>query len=96
MSDHCCYIIYSESINSFYIGETEDFNMRLYQHNSGAFNNAFTKRANDWKLFHVIPCDSRSQARKIEQHIKKMKSITYLLNLKKYPKINLRLKTKYQ
>ncbi|MBN2172587.1 MAG: GIY-YIG nuclease family protein [Bacteroidales bacterium] len=90
------YIIFSENINKFYIGQTMDVAERFREHNSGKFTGAFTLRANDWKLFLTIQCISRSQAIRIENHIKNMKSKTYIENLKKYPIIIQNLLIKYQ
>lgn len=55
----------------------------------------FTANANDWKLFLLISCKSKTQALSIEKHIKKMKSKTYIENLKKYPEMIDKLKSKY-
>ena len=89
------YILYSESLNRYYVGEASNINKRVEQHNSGFYSTAFTKQVSDWVLFHVIDCKDRVQARKIETHIKKMKSKTYIQNLKKYPEILEKLKSKY-
>ncbi len=91
----CIYILYSESLNSFYIGETEDIAERILQHNSGFYKFAFTKKAKDWELYYVIECNTRTQSRKIETHIKQMKSKKYFQNLKRFPEIAFKLKNKY-
>jgi len=44
----------------------------------------------------LIICSSRSQAIKIESHLKKSKNKVYLENLKKYPEISERLIEKYK
>ncbi|MEY2869161.1 MAG: hypothetical protein RIR01_1641 [Bacteroidota bacterium] len=92
---HFVYIIYSSEKDTFYIGETSDMELRLQWHNSGLFKKAHTKIANDWILFHLIECTNIFQARKIERHIKNMKSKTYISNLKKYPEISEKLLLKY-
>ncbi|MEO8254857.1 MAG: GIY-YIG nuclease family protein [Flavobacterium sp.] len=92
---HYVYVINSPSKDTFYIGETSDIENRLQWHNSGIFENSYTKIANDWQLFHLIQCKDIFQARKIEKHIKNMKSKTYILNLKKYPEISEKLLLKY-
>jgi putative endonuclease len=46
-------------------------------------------------LFFRIEELSYDQARKIEKHIKNMKSRSYYYNLKKYPAIVEKLKNKY-
>jgi putative endonuclease len=92
---HFVYIIYSSSKQTYYIGETSDIKNRIHWHNSGQFKNSHTKIANDWILFHSIDCIDIIQARKIERHIKDMKSKTYILNLKNYPEIAQKLLIKY-
>ena len=89
------YILYSNSQNSYYIGQTLDIEQRINEHNSGKYSGSFTKIATDWKLFFKITCKSRTQAIKIETHIKKMKSRKYLENLKLYPGISEKLLSKY-
>ena len=84
---HFVYIIFSESIDKFYVGETVNVDERLVQHNSGFYKSAFSRQATDWKLFWSIECVSRNQALRIEKHIKKMRNRKYFENLIKYPKI---------
>ena len=84
------------AIEKFYVGETMNLEERIKKHNSGFYDSAFTKQATDWVLFHSINCKNRGQARKIETHIKKMKSKTYIQNLKKYSEITEKLKNKYE
>jgi len=89
------YILYSPLIDKYYIGQTSDLEQRLKEHKSKYYCKAFTKKCNDWELFISIKCASRSQARKIESHIKKMKSKQYVFNLRKYPEIISKLTLKY-
>ncbi|MFK5890428.1 MAG: GIY-YIG nuclease family protein [Flavobacteriaceae bacterium] len=93
---YCVYIIYSEVLNKYYVGETSDFEKRFEEHKTGFYKNSFTSKTSDWVLFFKIDCDTVSQAIKIEKHIKKMKSIKYFQNLIKYPEIVTRLKNKYK
>ncbi len=83
----CVYILYSKSLNLFYVGQTEDINARINEHNSGFYKNSFTAKAHDWNLYHLINCTSKTQAIKIEAHIKRMKSRKYIESLKTYPEI---------
>ncbi|WP_268225800.1 GIY-YIG nuclease family protein [Sinomicrobium oceani] len=92
---HYVYIIFSESLNRFYVGETIDLNKRLAEHNEGIYTRSYTKKAQNWKLFFTIGCESKTQAIQIEKHIKRMKSVIYIKNLKLYPEIAERLKEKY-
>ena len=88
---HYVYILKSETKDTFYIGETSNVEQRLIWHNNSVFDGAHTKIANDWEIYFVMTCNHIQQARKIEKHIKSMKSKTYLLNLKKYPEISEKL-----
>jgi len=90
------YILYSKLIDGYYIGEAVDLEERMEQHNLGFYETAYTKKAKDWILYYFIKCNSRFQARKIETHIKKMKSKTYIQNLKKYPEITKKFKDRYK
>ena len=90
------YILYSEKLEKFYIGETDNLEKRLIWHNDPNLNTNFSRKGIPWTLFYTISCDSRTQARKIETHIKSMKSKKYIYNLKKYPEISLKLLQKYR
>ncbi len=90
------YIIYSEKLNRFYIGTTDDFQRRLAEHNSTHYENSFTSRGIPWEEYLVIDRMTSEQARKVEAHIKKMRSSTYLKNLKNYPELAEKLKEKYK
>lgn len=90
------YILHSESIDQFYIGSCLDLKQRLEQHSNKSYQAGFTHRADDWKVFYSIEDLEYGIARKIEQHIKKMKSRKYLENLKTYPEIMVRLIEKYR
>jgi putative endonuclease len=68
---YCVYIIYSKNLDSYYVGETLDFIVRLDEHNAGKYQGSYTTKAKDWELFYRLDCPSREVARKIENHIKK-------------------------
>ena len=84
-------------MNRFYIGSSIlEPSERLEKHISNYYGNRkFTAKVKDWKLFLDISCSSIDQARKIENHIKSMKSRKYVLSLKKYPEIIEKLIIKY-
>ncbi len=91
-----CYIIFSAKIDRFYIGMTqESFDVRLQKHNNGFYEKRFTSQTKDWGKFLIIECGNIEQALKIEKHIKKMKSKSYILNLKKYPEMIVKLQLQY-
>ena len=56
----------------------------------------FTATIKDWIVFLTIPCTSISEARKIELHIKRMKSRKYIEDLKKHPEMIQRLRKLYK
>jgi putative endonuclease len=88
-----CYIIYSESIDRYYIGYTTDINDRLMLHKTGHFGGkSYTSKARDWVILLLIPCESSKQAIFVETKIKKMKSRKYIRDLIKYPEMINKLK----
>lgn len=90
------YILYSKQLDKFYIGFTsESVLVRLDKHLNGYYTGKYTRVANDWELYYYISCVSLKQGAAIERHIKKMKSRTYIQNLKKYPEITHKLLNKY-
>ncbi|MBK7130256.1 MAG: GIY-YIG nuclease family protein [Crocinitomicaceae bacterium] len=91
------YILYSKKLGKHYIGLTSDtIEQRIEKHNTKHHgNHRFTAATNDWELFFQIACESLSQARKIELHIKSMKSKVYLQNLTKYPEMTEKLLMKF-
>ena len=78
---HFVYIIYSKHLNQFYVGESEDFEVRIIQHNEGFFKGASTKRTSDWCLRLLMQVANRIEGRKIEDYIKSMKSRKFLEKL---------------
>jgi putative endonuclease len=89
------YILYSLTADKFYIGGTNDQVQRLNYHLNKVFPKSFTAKYNDWELFFLIETSDITIARKVEAPIKKMKSKTYLTNLKKYPEMSHKLLLKY-
>lgn len=70
------YILFSESLQKFYAGQTEDFEKRIKDHNAGKAK--FTSQGIPWKLIHHFECETRSEALKIELQIKKRGIKRYL------------------
>jgi len=90
------YILHSSIADKFYIGFTNlSAEERLNRHLNHYYKKSFTSKYSDWTLFLEIFCHSDSQARKIEKHIKKMKSKHYLRNLVAFPEISQKLLEKY-
>ena len=92
------YILFSKNLERFYTGITSlSLEERLENHINKKYGNLnFTQKAEDWILFHFIECINISQARKIELHIKNMKSKIYIQNLIKYPVIETKLLKKFK
>jgi len=92
-----CYVLYSKTTDRFYIGSTIlNPEERLRRHLIDYYgNNKFTSMVKDWEIFFVIECSTLVQARKIEQHLKRMKSKKYIRNLKNYPEIMVSLLKRY-
>ena len=78
------YILYSSKLDRFYVGSCLNLEVRLNEHKSKIYEDAFTATADDWRLFFSINDLNYKQARAIESHIKGMKSRKYIENLKKY------------
>jgi putative endonuclease len=95
MMNFSVYILYSNTLDRFYIGMSNNVDIRLNFHLNPSENRKFTAKANDWTLFLSINELTKNQALNIEKHIKKMKSKTYIQNLLKYPEIIDKLKSKY-
>jgi putative endonuclease len=85
---YVCYILFSRTINRFYIGYTSDIRGRLKNHIDGVFGGkSFTSRAIDWEVYMIIPCGTIEKTMALEKFIKKKKSRQFIQNLKKYPEL---------
>ena len=90
------YIVYSPSIDSYYVGSCLDISERLLAHNTNKYDSAYTRRATDWDIYFLKEHLEYDVARKIESHIKRMKSRVYIWNLNKYPEMIEKLVFKYK
>ncbi len=70
------YILYSEKLNKYYIGSTNNVNQRLINHNQGMSD--FTNKGIPWILKYYEVFDSRQEAVNREKQIKKKKSRIYI------------------
>ena len=66
------YILESESTGKLYIGQTNDLDRRLRQHQRGYVRS--TKRRGPWKLLKRVELESRADAVMLELKLKKMKN----------------------
>jgi len=86
------YILYSPSLDKYYTGSCKEIVSRMTDHLSKYFPDSYTTKADDWVLYFQLDNLHYSQARRIETHIKKMKSRNYIENLKKYQDLSEKLK----
>ncbi|WP_421977933.1 GIY-YIG nuclease family protein [Roseivirga seohaensis] len=95
MNTFVVYILFSASLDKFYIGYTSNFEERIRFHNDSVKNNIWTKRGQPWKEFFIIKDLTKSPALKIEKHIKRMKSKKYTQELSNDPKLVEQLKAQF-
>jgi putative endonuclease len=70
------YILYSPSLDQYYVGHSADLADRLFRHtNSGSKS---TKKANDWVLKYSEEFSTRAEATQREMEIKRKKSRKYI------------------
>ncbi len=74
-----CYILYSATLDKFYVGSTTDIIRRLAEHNRG--KEKFTKTGIPWELKYKEIFTELIDARKREFFIKKQKSRKFIENL---------------
>ena len=70
---HFVYILYSVSLDKFYIGSTSNtLEERIRKHNSN--HSGFTGKSNDWKLVYKESFSDKLMAMKRERELKAWKS----------------------
>ena len=75
----CLYILYSTTLDKYYVGSTTDIYRRLIEHNRG--KEKFTKTGMPWELVYKEEFLALTDARRRETFIKKQKSRKYILQL---------------
>ncbi len=63
------YILFSDKLNRYYVGQTENLENRLEHHNKGS--NKYTSKGLPWKFIYKIVVQDRSSAMILETKIKK-------------------------
>ena len=84
---HFLYIIYSKSIDKYYVGESATVENRLELHNKHHFKTNFSKAASDWELKLSHSCHYKRDALFLERFIKRMKSRKFILKVIENPSI---------
>ena len=73
------YILYSNTYERYYIGQTNDLSNRLRRHNSGYVRS--TKYYTPWELAYFEEFETRAEAMKRESELKGLKSSLALREL---------------
>ncbi|MDO9274018.1 MAG: GIY-YIG nuclease family protein [Lutibacter sp.] len=79
MNNFTTYIIYSKTLDKYYIGFTADIVSRLQRHNQKG--KGFTGKENDWQLVYKEEFASKAEAYLREREIKKWKSRKKIIEL---------------
>ncbi|MFN3909601.1 MAG: GIY-YIG nuclease family protein [Flavobacterium sp.] len=72
--EHFVYILYSQKLDRFYVGASENVEKGLYIHNNPIEGRKFTAKGVPWELKLIIPCNDKTIALKLERKIKNAKS----------------------
>ncbi|CAL2091977.1 GIY-YIG nuclease family protein [Tenacibaculum sp. 190524A05c] len=83
---HFLYIIYSQTLDKFYIGETHNLAVRIKKHNQHEYSKAYTKAASDWIYVLQMKCNNKEDALYLEKFIKRMKSRKFVQKIIDTPK----------
>jgi putative endonuclease len=73
------YVLYSQSLDKYYIGSTQDLENRLLRHNSG--RSKYTKPGLPWDLVYAEEYPTRPEAVRRERRLKSWKDRSMLENL---------------
>lgn len=73
------YILYSDKLSKYYVGQTADINARLLRHNSAQVPS--TKAGIPWKVITTFGVTNRSQAVLLEKKIKSRGAKRYLFDI---------------
>ena len=66
------YILYSESLDRYYVGSSQDLQERLRRHRSN--HKGYTGKADDWAIAYFETFDEKADATARERTIKRWKS----------------------
>ena len=89
----CAYILFSKTLNSFYVGACNGpLEERVINHNNKKYGlRKYTSRSTDGILYLKLDALDFGHAVRMERKIKSMKSRKYLENLYKYPELRRKL-----
>ena len=72
MNEYFVYILYSESSDRYYIGQTNNLEKRLQKHNLGLVDS--TRHSRPWKVHFSLDVPTRKDSMKVEKYLKNLKS----------------------
>jgi putative endonuclease len=78
---YCVYILYSSKLDKYYVGRTENLEVRLQFHDNPIESRKFTAKGIPWVLKASLSCRSLEHSIKLEQFIKRMKSRKFIESL---------------
>jgi putative endonuclease len=67
-----CFILYSTKLDKYYIGSTANLEGRLQRHNTA--NTGFTSTGKHWEITYFETFETKPEAMKREQELKRWKS----------------------
>ncbi|WP_335966217.1 GIY-YIG nuclease family protein [Galbibacter sp. PAP.153] len=76
---HLLFILYSQTLDRYYVGASGDLERRLTKHNAN--HKGYTGRASDWAIVHKERFTSKVEAYRREKQIKGWKSRRMIENL---------------
>ncbi|AFN73884.1 GIY-YIG catalytic domain protein [Melioribacter roseus P3M-2] len=72
------YVLYSRRFNKIYIGQTENLERRLSEHNNGI--STYTRRYMPWEVIYTEEYSTRPEALKRERQLKSQKGREFIWN----------------
>ena len=69
--NYSVYILRSLSSKRLYIGQTNNFQRRFREHQTG--RHLATRNRGPWEVLHILPCQNRIEATTLERKLKNMK-----------------------
>jgi putative endonuclease len=72
------YILFSDKLQKFYIGSTQNLELRIDYHNNGLVK--FTSKGTPWRLIWSMSFETRSEAVQKETKIKKRGAKRFLID----------------
>ena len=71
------YALYSTKFDKIYIGQTDNLERRLFEHNNGLLS-TYTKRYKPWQIIYTEEYQTRSEAFKREKQLKSQKGREFI------------------